>query len=198
MSGKRADQPETPGEPSMEDILASIRRILTEDQTMPGTTISPEPFALTEAMLVSPPHDILADVPVVAEEASSPTPAPNASEAPSGAPQNPTSGENSDLLAPAVAAAAAASVGSLLRAVSQDRHAAVRSGGGPTIEDVVRAELSPLLKDWLSEHAEPVAERLVREELRLMLREWLNVHLPPIVERAVRSEIERVVSRGLT
>lgn len=173
---------EAPGDPSMEDILASIRRILTEDQTMAGTP-SPEPFSLTEDMLVIPPRDILAEAP----EAAAPAvlavePAPET--------------ENADLLAPAVAAAAAASVGNLLRAVSQDRHAAVRGGGGPTIEDLVRAELAPLLKDWLAAHAEPVAERLVREELRLMLREWLNVHLPPIVERAVRSEIERVVSRG--
>ncbi|MBR0655585.1 DUF2497 domain-containing protein [Plastoroseomonas arctica] len=173
----------------MEDILASIRRILTEDQTMPGTTSSPEPFALTESMLVSPPRDILAEE---ADPSPAPPPATETRITPAATPGE----ENVDLLAPAVAAAAAASVGSLLRAVSQDRHAAVRPGGGPTIEDLVRAELAPLLKDWLTEHAEPVAERLVREELRLMLREWLNVHLPPIVERAVRSEIERVVSRG--
>lgn len=169
----------------MEDILASIRRILTEDQTMAGTP-SPEPFSLTEDMLVNPPRDILAEAPEPPEAESPAIPV-----------VEPAHGtDNADLLAPAVAAAAAASVGTLLRAVSQDRQAAVRGGGGPTIEDMVRAELAPLLKDWLATHAEPVAERLVREELRLMLREWLNVHLPPIVERAVRSEIERVVSRG--
>lgn len=186
MSGTpRSSGREAPGDPSMEDILASIRRILTEDQTMAGTA-SPEPFSLTEDMLVNSPHDILAEAPE-----------PSEAEAPVVLAVEPVPGtENADLLAPAVAAAAAASVGNLLRAVSQDRHAAVRGGGGPTIEDMVRAELGPLLKDWLAAHAEPVAERLVREELRLMLREWLNVHLPPIVERAVRSEIERVVSRG--
>ena len=46
----------------------------------------------------------------------------------------------------------------------------VRSGG-PTIEDIVREEIRPLLKDWL------------------------DANLPPLVERLVRVEIERVVGR---
>jgi uncharacterized protein len=60
-------------------------------------------------------------------------------------------------------------VGSLVR------HLAERStqvhGGGPTIEDIVREEIRPLLKSWL------------------------DANLPPIVERLVRTEIERVVGR---
>lgn len=77
-----------------------------------------------------------------------------------------------ELLAPTAAAAAAASMGQLLRAVSQERAATI-TRGGPSIEDVVR------------------------EEMRPMLKEWLDAHLPAIVERAVRAEIERVVSRGV-
>ena len=77
------------------------------------------------------------------------------------------------LLAPAAAAAAAASVSQLLRAVSTERGATV-TRGGPSIEDVVREELRPLLKDWLDRH------------------------LPGVVERLVRAEIERVVGRALS
>jgi len=77
-----------------------------------------------------------------------------------------------DLVAPAAAAAAAASVSQLMRAVSQDRGAPVARGSGPTIEDIVREEMRPLLK------------------------EWLDAHLPAIVDRAVKAEIERVVARG--
>jgi cell pole-organizing protein PopZ len=72
-----------------------------------------------------------------------------------------------------VAAAATAAVSRLLGAVASDRAATV-TRGGPSIEDVVREELRPLLKDWLDQH------------------------LPGIVERLVRAEIERVVGRALT
>ncbi|MBK1662146.1 DUF2497 domain-containing protein [Paracraurococcus ruber] len=77
------------------------------------------------------------------------------------------------LLAPAAAAAAAASVSTLLRTVSAERSSGIYRGG-PTIEDVVREEVRPLLKDWL------------------------DTHLPPLVERLVRAEIERVVGRALS
>jgi cell pole-organizing protein PopZ len=67
--------------------------------------------------------------------------------------------------------AAASSVTNLVRALTSDRSTQVHSGG-PTIAD------------------------LVREELRPMLKSWLDSNLPPLVERLVRSEIERVISRA--
>lgn len=161
---------------SMEDILASIRRILNEDEAAPGAAAAqpaapsapaapaPQaeaaPLILTEEMMVSPP--------VPAPEAPAPMPALLEPEPP--APPAPSADA---LLAPAVAAAAAASVGRLLQAVSADRTATV-TRGGPSIEDVVREELRPLLKDWLDQH------------------------LPGMVERLVRAEIERVVGRALS
>jgi cell pole-organizing protein PopZ len=146
----------------MEDILASIRRILNEDEVPPTTAAAEaeapaappedEPLVLTEEMMV------------VAPEETTPPEAP-------AQPAPPPAAET--LLAPAAAAAAAASVGQLLRAVSTERATAV-SRGGPTIEDLVREELRPLLKDWLDQH------------------------LPAVVERLVRAEIERVVGRALS
>jgi cell pole-organizing protein PopZ len=65
-------------------------------------------------------------------------------------------------------------MGQLMRAVAQDRGAPVYRSGGPSIEDVVR------------------------EELRPMLKQWLDQNLPPMVERLVRAEIERVVGRALS
>ena len=35
-------------------------------------------------------------------------------------------------------------------------------------------------------------EDLVREELRPMLKEWLDGHLPDLVERVVRAEVARL------
>lgn len=148
---------------SMEDILASIRRILNEDEAAAPAEApaSPPlrrddadgPLLLTEEMMVSAPEESL---PPAEAEPAPPASAPPATDA---------------LLAPAVAAAATASVGQLLRAVSSERGATV-TRGGPSIEDVVREELRPLLKDWLDQH------------------------LPAIVERLVRAEIERVSGRA--
>jgi cell pole-organizing protein PopZ len=68
-------------------------------------------------------------------------------------------------------AAAAGSVTNLVRALTSDRGAQTHSGG-PTIADLVREEIRPMLKDWL------------------------DSNLPPLVERLVRAEIERVIARA--
>jgi len=132
----------------MEDILASIRRILSEDEeAAPARPAAPppedEPFPLTPEMIVSP------------AEPSSAAPAP----------------VEGGLVAPAVAAAAAAALGTLARSAAPER-ATRLTAGGPTLEELVREELRPLLK------------------------EWLDANLPALVERVVRSEIERVVNRA--
>ena len=67
---------------------------------------------------------------------------------------------------------AASSVGSLVRTLAAGRTTQVYANG-PTLEDLVRAELRPMLK------------------------EWLDANLPAIVERHVRTEIERVVGRAV-
>lgn len=154
------------GDPQMDDILASIRRILNEDEAQGGGTTAgaapaAEPLDLTEAMMVPPAQ---------AAEPPAPQPPP-AAPAEDPPPAAPLLGAEA-LVAPAVAAATTAAVGQLLRAVAQERGAPVHRGG-PTIEDVVREELRPLLKAWLDQH------------------------LPPLVERLVRAEIERVVGRAL-
>jgi cell pole-organizing protein PopZ len=76
------------------------------------------------------------------------------------------------LVAPSAAAGVASSVGELLRAVAAKREPVPVYRNGPTIED------------------------LVREEMRPILKAWLDTNLPPLVERLVRIEIERVVSRA--
>jgi cell pole-organizing protein PopZ len=176
----------------MEDILASIRRILNEDDAPAAQPAQPaepepdEPLNLTEDMLVKPDEPLPATLgpatpgpaPAPEPEAPSPPPQPAAAEREAPVEAMPSSEQTSEtaaasgLLAPAAAAAAMAAVGQLVRAVAQERGATVYRGG-PTIEDVVR------------------------EELRPMLKEWLDQHLPPLVERLVRAEIERVVGRAI-
>ena len=176
---------------SMDDILASIRRILNEDEAAAQATevaedTKPEAPSAEEPEAPPPPRP---PAPEFAPPPIAPSPPPPAARSgpepldltsdmlvtpPVQAASSPRMGmdDASGLIAPAAAAAAAASVGSLLRAVSSERGAQVYRSG-PSIEDVVREEIRPILKDWL------------------------DTHLPPLVERLVRAEIERVVNRAV-
>ena len=172
----------TPGaDPSMEDILASIRRILSEDEPAGATGAAPDApsaaaapadddvLALDSSMMVADDDDF--SPPPLAKLPPAPEPPPVAA---TPAAPSPPPRDTDDLIAPATAAAVATSVSGLLRTLIAEREQVVVHRGGPTIEDMVREEIRPLLK------------------------EWLEVNLQPMVERLVRSEIERVVGRGVS
>ncbi len=178
-------------DPSMEEILASIRRILNEDETPAAsegaaTGEEDDVLVLDRSMLVSTP-DTAADAEEPAHAAAHepppvarPAPEPPPFRAPpvepltfETAPPAPPAPPGPTLVAPETAAAAALSVDGLLRTLAASRSSQVYRGG-PTIEDLVREEIRPLLKNWLDNH------------------------LPPMVERLVRAEIERVVGRAVS
>ena len=139
--------PEPAADPSMDDILASIRRILNEDEG--------------KAAEHAPADDVLVlDSSMLVPEETKPLEATPFPPLPA----------HDGLVAPEAAAVAQSHVGELVRTLAQGR-ATTTHRGGPTIEDLVREEMRPLLK------------------------EWLDHHLPPLVERLVRAEIERVISR---
>lgn len=148
------------GDPSMEDILSSIRRILAEDEPLAPTT------AAAPATAPTPPRPPGIDNNVLVLDNTMMVQAPRP------APSNPmAAAQNDGLVAEEAAAAAASAVGSLVRTLTADRSPALHAGG-PTVEEVVRELLRPLVK------------------------EWLDAQLPGLVERVVRSEIERVVGRA--
>jgi hypothetical protein len=155
----------------MEDILASIRRILSEDEAPAADGTPPAPAPAGEGVLVLDPAMMVPEAappePGLAESASPESASPETPPAAEPSPREVMSPAN--LVAPEAAAAAASSVGSLVRTLAE-RSTQVHSGG-PTIEDIVREEIRPLLKSWL------------------------DANLPPLVERLVRTEIERVVGR---
>jgi len=152
MAGRDNNQPD----PSMEDILASIRDILNEDEKAAPPEV---PLELTEAMLLpSEPQPVTPSAPQPDVIAIHPSPPPGGQAAQ----------DLHALLAPAAAAATAAALGELARAVSGDRSAHI-SRGGASIEDVVREELRPLLKAWLDQHLPGMVEQIVKSEIaRLM------------------------------
>lgn len=180
-TGPASPVPSAPGgaDPSMDDILASIRRILNEDDVhsksepdQPDDTLLLDGSMLVAAGVAgvgavpsghenSPAGEIRG---VVARSVELPVAAPvvNFGTAADTA--------SAGLVAPDSAAAASSSVAMLVQALTSNRQSQTHRQG-PTIEDVVRDEMRPILKAWL------------------------DLHLPPLVERLVRAEIERVVSR---
>jgi uncharacterized protein len=184
------DPATTSPDPSMEDILASIRRILNEDETNAAAgSESSLPLPPAQPQREAPPQrdapplreaqpareakdDVLLldqSMMVGSDQAQGATPRQPAPQPPQ---QPATQGTASVLVAPEAAASASAAVNALVQALVAERTTPVHRSG-PTIED------------------------LVRDEMRPMLKAWLDQHLPPLVERLVRVEIERVVGRTL-
>lgn len=214
----------------MDEILASIRRIMLEEQARLQARPTGDDTAIAAPRAAGPAPDAAAATPVIILDDSMavPPPAPEsppkpaassaerfsglpisfdapgfafaehaaylpggpaqpeplavttidlaAVRAPAAAPVEPedaltglTQKQVEDLLAPAVAAAASSQMETLLRRLEAERQAA--AGSRATLEDVVRAELRPMLKSWLDQHLADIVEQAVKAEIaRLTLR----------------------------
>jgi uncharacterized protein len=184
---------QTSQEPTMEEILASIRRIISEDEApadgAAAPTAEPEPVpAAAEAPLPIPePEPEPAAAPPAAEFAPeddddgdleltqkvethgdldfvAADPEPPPAFAPEPVADEPAPARVGALVSEHVAAAAAATFGQLSSTI-------LMPAEGRTLEDVVR------------------------EMLRPMLQQWLDTNLPGIVQEAVQAEVERI-ARG--
>jgi cell pole-organizing protein PopZ len=157
-------------DPSMEEILASIRRILNEDDpAVPADNEAPEEddvLVLDRSMMVATsPAEEAEPVPQSPAPAPQPRPPAAAKEVPTPPPPAPPPAEPAELVAPAAAAAAASALGSLARTIAAAGKPTHVWAGGPTLEDIVRSELRPLLKVWLDTNLSPMVERLVQAEI---------------------------------
>ena len=88
--------------------------------------------------------------------------------------ETPTAG----LIAPEAQTATANAMGSLRRTIEARATAAQGAtptlrGGGPTLEDVVRDELRPMLKTWLDANLPTMVERLVAAEIERLIKQAL-------------------------
>jgi len=178
-------------DPSMEDILASIRRILNEGE---GDTVTAPPPAEVAQPAPAPVAEAVAPAPEQAPAETVIIPQPHAEvEQQKASVATPESVKPDDvfILEPDMmvtenvstaeadpnpiastetVSAASQSVGALKKALSE-RQAQIYKATAISLEEIVRDEVRPMLKDWL------------------------DAHLPSIVERLVRVEIERVVAR---
>lgn len=196
-----------PNDPSMEDILASIRRIIADDQANAGKKPEPAPvaapaaleeeeedvFNLTPALRVNPPE------PAVEEPAAD-------------ANQDDVDVLFREIEEPAPAAEAEADTSALMAEFEQEFAAASDPEPAPvpaapppamTMEELISPQAGASVSSAFSQLAHTVLAQnartlddLVQDMLRPMLKTWLDNNLPTIVERLVRAEIERVARGG--
>ena len=193
----------------MEEILASIRRIISDENAVAEAGLKPAHTLL---------HEVKADPPEGAEEPISQD-AVDALLSHEDAP--PAADEPAILELTETVEIAVPRGGRLLDAadvVFRDHEEPVRAAPEPAepaeqppeaaipshsnVESIISQETSAavssafnsLANTFFTQNARTVDD-LVREMLRPMLKHWLDDNLPGLVERMVRSEIERV-SRG--
>jgi len=203
MSDSNSDQQE----PSMEEILASIRRIISEDgdEIADGDDVKASEDTVAEAQAPSdepapaaepedPDDDILELTDVVEDEAA-PEPEPEAEPepepAPEPAPEPVAEPEPEPVREPEPEPEPVRPVEPVVadgRLVSDE------------VEQVSAATISGLTAALASSarvgDGDQTLEQLVKDVLRPILKEWLDANLPGMVERIVREEVERIADRA--
>jgi cell pole-organizing protein PopZ len=170
---------QTSQEPTMEEILASIRRIISEDDA-PADAAAPEPEAEPEIEAAAPsftpepeadpePEDdgVLELTERVESVGDLDVYTPSVSEEPEPPPYVPPPAPQVDVgegLVGALAANAAASAFGQLSAAIQ------MPADGRTLEDVVRELLRPLLKQWLDDNLPGIVQATVDKEVERIAR----------------------------
>lgn len=181
---------QTSQEPTMEEILASIRRIISEDEAPAQDTGLPIPEAEPEPVAAK------------AHEISFPEPEPLGRSGSAAAPELPEDDDDGDLeLTQRVE-----THGDLdfVAPEAPDAPAAVEPDIGPPppvatdalVSDhtaqIAASAFGQLSANILMPRSDRTLEDVVRELLRPMLQQWLDDNLPGIVQQAVQAEVERI------
>lgn len=163
-------------EPTMEEILASIRRIISEDDA-PAEAAAPAPdpellaeeapaeddvLELTDPIDPPAPVESMGDIDVYSPEPE-PEPAPPPPVEPPPAPVFSREEVAETLVGDHASSLAATAFGSLSSALLMPKD-------GRTLEDVVRELLRPLLKEWLDQNLPRIVENKVEEEVHRIAR----------------------------
>ncbi|MCR6660750.1 MAG: DUF2497 domain-containing protein [Asticcacaulis sp.] len=174
-------------EPTMEEILASIRRIISEDdapedaaaQAVAEPEVEEEDDAFAAAaepeaeseeaaeddvLELTETYEAPESVSIGDIDAYTPAAAPEPAPAPNPAP----------VLAPA-------SVGGLV---------------SERTESIAASSFGALTSNLLVPHSDRTLEDVAKDLLRPMLQAWLDQHLPAIVEEQVRLEVERIARQS--
>jgi len=203
-------QPAKANEPSMEEILASIRRIIADDDAAKVPSAVPVPEAVKSVVAPAKPAEPAPSPPVPsapAEVAPDPVEAGAVADSAAGETVDEQSADILDLteqMATPKSAPAFRTIDGNPDVAFDESPAkpapqtAVPAAPPPLISRAASAAVdsafNTLAQTVLAQNARTL-EDLVREMLRPLLKSWLDENLPAMVERLVRAEIERV-SRG--
>jgi len=189
-------------EPTMEEILASIRKIISEDtpEGAPQAADAPPPPPAPVAVQ----DDVLE---LTHEVEAPPAPAPIVPPAPMPAEDvvfenvAPTPAEHGDIFSDRTRKAMEDTFNSIPDEPAAPAPAfrsapSLAPVDGSTVENVferaVRESFEPVLHKYLTDNTAAVIDRM-----KPLIREWMDEHFPALLEGAVRAEVERVVkARG--
>jgi cell pole-organizing protein PopZ len=197
-------------EPSMEEILASIRRIIADDDASKPTK-APEaaPAAKQQPGITAAPG--CPTPPSAPAKTTTAPPAPKPAPAPADAPASPDKASTPDVFnltevmaapvppppPPRLAQGFRTIDGASDVVFTTKREPPLLIDRGLISNETIAAvdsAFNTLAHTIIGQNARTL-EDLVKEMLRPMLKSWLDDNLPSLVERIVRAEIERV-SRG--
>lgn len=183
-------QPAKGQEPSMEEILASIRRIIADEESADGTPAEAEPAASPPLRAAAPPPR-MAPAEGMTREAEIDVMLAHLHEGTRPASPSGEGGRREERFGQS------SSEHHVAR--SADERGGVKETGERGLMSAATTAAVDSAFDALSQAVQPrngrTLEELVSELIRPMLKTWLDDNLPPMVERLVRDEIERV-TRG--
>ena len=141
-------------EPSMEEILASIRAIIADDREPAKATEPAAPKMLPQIVYSSDTPRIAADAPSVIWTRDAETEAEAEADPPVEDPE------------PLISEAAEGEVAASFRSLSET----MAAHGREVAEQMAREMLRPMLKSWLDDNLPAMVERLVRAEIQRVAR----------------------------
>ena len=167
----------------MEEILASIRKIISDDQP-PAGAAGEDIIDLTQAV-----QDDGSVIDLMAEPEEEPAPPPTPMPEPTPEPPAPPPVETMDVPPPV-----AAPTESLVSEKIVTTAASALSSLATTVE-IERLAMGPHDTTFLGNGSRTL-EDMVIELMRPLLKQWLDQNLPATVERLVQKEIERISRRA--
>ena len=189
------------GEPTMEEILASIRKIIAEDgpeaEGVEEAAAEPDPGPEPQPELQAEEEDVLDLTQVVHEDGT--VVDLNAERAAAGRQDEPEPADELDL-EDAVEEPAEPAPGMVGPGMVGDDNAIIsdptRTAATASLLDLARSTGPGAPVDLATMGGGMTLELLVRDSLRPYLKAWLDEHLATLVERIVREEIQKMVKRA--